>query len=160
MEHFVKYKYIVLCICAALFMQSCNWVKGKMGMPTSEDIEKMKIELQIKEQERLQREVEAQRVQDSIKNAQMVKAPVLEGYYVVLGSFKDYRNAEALDALLKKNGYSSQQVMLKNGFKMVVTGNYSSFGAAVKEMERIGEMDFCPYDMWIYAASQQLHTEE
>lgn len=144
----------------ALFMQSCDWIKGKMGMPTSEDIERMRIELQIKEQERLQKEAEAQRIQDSIKNAEVVKVPQMEGYYVVLGSFKDYTNAEVLDALVKKMGYSSRQVMLKNGFKMVVTGGYATFREALREMEKIGEKDFCPYDMWIYAASQQLHIEE
>lgn len=160
MEYLAKYKYAVICICAALVMQSCDWVKEKMGMPTSRDIEQMKIELQIKEQQRLEEEARARRIQDSIRNAQTMKVPALEGYYVVLGSFKDYRNAEALEALVKKNGYPAKQVLLKNGFKMVVVGGYGRFGEASRQMEIIGEMDFCPYDMWIYEASQGLHVEE
>ena len=159
MEYLAKCKYAVLCICAALFMQSCDWVKEKMGMPTSKDIEQMKTELQIKEQQRLEEEARAQRIQDSIRNAEVVKVPALDGYYVVLGSFKDYRNADALEALVKKNGYPAKQVLLKNGFKMVVVGGYSRYGEASREMGIIGEMDFCPYDMWIYEASQGLHEE-
>ena len=161
MKYLVKYKYVVLCICAALFMQSCDWVKGKMGMPTSKDIEQMKAELQLKEQQMLKEQERALKLQDSIMNAQQEqKAPVLEGFYLVLGSFKDYKNAESFEALVKKNGYPAQQVLLKNGYMMVVVGGYARFGEASKEMGIIGEKDFCPYDMWVYHPSQGLHQEQ
>ena len=161
MEYFSKCKYVVLSISVAIILQGCDWIKGQMGMPTSKDIEQMKLELQIKEQQRLHEEAEkARREQDSIMNAAKVAVPQLEGYFVVLGSFKDHRNAHALDSLVRGMGVASQQVLLKNGFKMVVVGSFGTFSAAVREMERIGDMDFCPYDMWVYGASQGLHQTE
>ena len=154
-------RYVVLMICSVLVLQGCDWVKGKMGMPTSEDIARMKLELQQLEELKAAEAARLQRVQDSLKVVEMEKEKELnnkiDGFYVVLGSFKDYRNADALEALVGKHGYTPQAIMLKNGFKMVAVGGFATFSQARKEMEKIGEKDFCPYDMWVYSASQGLH---
>ncbi len=153
-------KYFVPVVCAAIVMQGCDWVKGQMGMPTSEDIARMKVELQQQEAMKAAEAARLQREQDSLKAieaAKVVQANKVSGYYVVLGSFKDYRNADALEALVRANGYAPHTMMLKNGFKMVVVGGFGTFAQARNEMERIGDKDFCPYDMWVYSASQGLH---
>ena len=128
-------------------------------MPTSKDIEQMKTELQIKEQQRLEEEARAQRIQDSIRNAEVVKVPALDGYYVVLGSFKDYRNAEALAEFVKKQGYNPVQIPLKNGYMMVSLGQMETLPEAVRMMNDIEQKEECPYDVWIYSARQNLHTQ-
>ena len=155
-----RFRYIIVALCIMFVLQGCDMFRGMLGMPTSEDIELMKEELQAKQQEILQQQ-RAAFVEDSLRKVQEqadVK-PEIGGYHVIVGSFKDYRNADALEALVKKNGYPAKQVLLKNGFKMVVVGGYSRYGEASREMGIIGEMDFCPYDMWIYEASQGLHEE-
>ena len=100
MGYFAKYRYVAACICLALVLGGCDWVKGQMGMPTSEDIEKMKLELEQQELLAQQEAAREQRIRDSLKRVEELAAiPKVEGYYVVLGSFKDHRNAEALDKL-------------------------------------------------------------
>lgn len=162
MKYLARYRYIAFALCALLLLQGCDWVKSRMGMPTSEDIERMRIEIQQQEMERIAlQEAEARRIKDSLDlvAAEAAKKPSVEGFYVVLGSFKDYRNADALEALVKKHGYSPEKIMMKNGFMMVAIGGFGSFSKAYKEMEKIGEQDFCPYDMWVYGASQGLHQD-
>lgn len=160
MKYFVKIKFVAAVLCAVFVMQGCDWVKGQMGMPTSEDIARMKQELQLQQEQiaKAAEEARMQRMQDSIKAAQAeAQLQRVSGYYVVLGSFKDHRNADALEALVRKFGYGPETIMLKNGFKMVVVGGFSTYSQAYREMEKIGEKDFCPYDMWVYGASQGLH---
>ena len=151
---------MVLALCAVVVLQGCDWIKGQLGMPTSEDIERMKLEIQQQERERMAQEAaQAQRVKDSLAmvEAAAVRKPAVDGYYVVLGSFKVHKNADALEALVKKHGFSAEKILMKNGYMMVAIGGFSNFSQAHKELEKVGELDFCPYDMWVYAASQGLH---
>ena len=152
---------MVLALCAVVVLQGCDWVKGRLGMPTSEDIERMRIEIQQQERERMAQEAaREQMVKDSlamVEAAAAVQKPEVDGFYVVLGSFKVHKNADALEAQVKKYGYSAEKILMKNGYMMVAVGGFSSFSQAHKEMEKIGELDCCPYDLWVYAASQGLH---
>ena len=158
MKYIVELRYFALAFCAVLALQGCDWIKGKMGMPTSDDIASMKIELLQQQEREAQEAARMQRLQDSLKAVEAeAAANRVSGYYVVLGSFKDYRNADALVALVKANGYEAEAIMLKNGFKMVAVGGFSTHSDAYREMTAIGEKDFCPYDMWVYSASQGLH---
>ena len=152
---------MVLAICAVVVLQGCDWIKGQLGMPTSEDIERMRIEIQQQEMERMAQEAaRAQRVADSLALVEAAAAQhksAVDGFYVVLGSFKVHKNADALEAIVKKHGYSAEKILMKNGYMMVAIGGFSNFNQAYKELEKIGELDFCPYDLWVYAASQGLH---
>ena len=158
MKYIVELRYIALAVCAALLLQGCDWVKGKMGLPTSEEIARMKVELQQQQERETAEAARVQRLQDSIKAMEAEAAlHKVSGYYVVLGSFKDFRNADALVELVKGHGYAAEAIMLKSGYKMVAIGGFGTFSDAYREMEKIGEKDFCPYDMWVYSAAQQLH---
>lgn len=159
MRYLNRYRYIVLALCAVVILQGCDWIKGQLGMPTSKDIERMKLEIQQQESERLAQEAaREQRIRDSLAAMELaVQKPAVEGYYVVLGSFKVHKNAEAFGVLVDKHGYSSEKILMKNGYMMVAIGGFTSFSQAYGEMEKIGEQDFCPYDMWVYGASQGLH---
>ena len=152
---------MVLAICAVVVLQGCDWIKGQLGMPTSEDIERMRIEIQQQEMERMAQEAaRAQRVADSLALVEAAAAQhksAVDGFYVVLGSFKVHKNADALEAIVKKHGYSAEKILMKNGYMMVAIGGFSNFNQAYKELEKIGELDFCPYDLWVYSASQGLH---
>lgn len=161
MRYLSRYRYMVLALCAVIVLQGCDWIKGQLGMPTSEDIERMKLEISRQESERLAQEAaKAQRIKDSlalVEAAAAAQKPVVEGYYVILGSFKVHKNADALEVMVKKNGYAAEKILMKNGYMMVAIGGFSNFNQAYKELEKIGELDFCPYDLWVYSASQGLH---
>lgn len=161
MRYLSRYRYMALAICALVALQGCDWIKGQLGMPTSDDIERMKLEIQRQENERIAQEAaKVQRIKDSlamVEAAAAAQKPAVEGYYVVLGSFKVHSNADAFEALVKKNGYSAQKILMKNGYMMVAVGGFTTFNQAYRELEKIGELDFCPYDMWVYGASQGLH---
>ena len=160
MMYLSRYRYMVLALCAVVVLQGCDWIKGQLGMPTSDDIERMKLEISRQESERLAQEAaKARRIKDSLDMVEAAAAqkPAVEGYYVVLGSFKVHKNADTFEELVKKYGYSAEKILMKNGYMMVAVGGFTSFSQAYREMEKIGELDFCPYDMWVYGASQGLH---
>lgn len=157
-----RFRYILALLAAVLLLQGCDMVRGGLGLPTSKDIEQMKQELQEKEQQELQRLKELERaafVEDSIRQAQQVQHPEIQGYHVIIGSFKDYRNAEALMAFVKKQGYNPLQIELKNGYMMVSLGQMETLSSAVKLMEKIEQNEECPYDVWVYSSRQKLHKE-
>ena len=155
-----RFRYIIIALCIMFVLQGCDMFRGMLGMPTSEDIELMKEELQAKQQEILQQQ-RAAFVEDSLRKVQEqadVK-PEIGGYHVIVGSFKDYRNAEALAEFVKKQGYNPVQIPLKNGYMMVSLGQMETLPDAVRMMNDIEQKEECPYDVWIYSARQNLHTQ-
>ena len=152
----------ILALLAVVFvMQSCDWVRGGLGMPTSEDLALMKDEIAARE---LQAALEQQReayVQDSIAKVevQVEQSAKIEGYHVIIGSFRDHRNAESMEAFVKKQGYNPLQIELKNGFMMVSLGQMETLQDAVGLMTGILNKEECPYDVWVYSARQKLHKE-
>lgn len=127
-------------------------------MPTSEEIEQMKIELQ--EQERaLQEEarVREQMVQDSLERVMQAQKSEVEGYYLVLGCFKERSNADAMYEKLIKKGCSAKQIEMQIGYTMVAIGGYRTFTEAYEVLFSIGEDDICPYDVWVYDSKDGLH---
>lgn len=155
MEYFAKLKYAAVCALAALVLQGCDWVKGQMGMPTSGDIERMKVEL-LQKEEMEREEARKKALQDSLRNA-LPEVEAVGGYHVIIGSFKEYGNADALAEQMEKLGYKPQKIELKIGYMMVSLGGHATLQEAVAQMEKVGELDLCPYDVWVYGASQGLH---
>ena len=154
-------KFILAVLAAAFIMQGCDWVRGGLGLPTSEDLARMKDEIAAREQQMVLQQQREAFVQDSIAKAAALEQKVepVAGYHVIIGSFKDYRNAEALMAFVKKQGYNPVQIELKNGYMMVSLGQMETLSAAVKLMEKIEQNEECPYDVWVYSSRQKLHKE-
>ena len=163
MERIVKYRYIYATLAILILLQGCDMIRGGLGMPTSEDIALMKRELALKEQEQLLKQQRAEFVADSIKKAQQEQEKgeenKVEGYHVVIGSFKDHRNADQLAAFVKKQGYKPQLIPLKNGYMMVTLGSNGRLRDAVGQMESILSKEECPYDVWVYWAGKNLHVQ-
>ncbi len=156
--------YISVMLAAVILLQGCDMVRGGLGLPTSDDIEQMKRELLEKEQQELLKQQELERaafVEDSIiqaQQAQQTVAPV-RGYHVIIGSFKDFRNAQHLADFVATQGYSPLQIPLKNGYMMVSLGEKEHLYEAVQLMESISSKEECPYDVWVYSSKQNLHIE-
>ena len=147
---------------AVCILSGCDWVKKQLGMPTSEDVARLKRELDMKELRlrQIQDSIEAVRL-DSIKREQeknLIPYVTLDKkYYIIMGSFKVISNAEMLKANLEKAGYSPIRIALQNGFDMVALAGFNSYPEALQELENIGDNDLCPYDVWIYNVDQNLH---
>lgn len=157
-----KIRAFVCMLMAVCVLSGCDWVKKQLGMPTSEDVAKLKMELELKElrQRQIADSIIAAKL-DSIRLAQeknVIPYITLDNkFYVIMGSFKVISNAEILKANLEKAGYSPVRIALQNGFDMVALAGFNSYQEAVREMEKIGDNDLCPYDVWIYDVSQNLH---
>ena len=121
----------------------------------------MKDEIAAREQQRVLEQQREAFVQDSIAKAEALlqQGVAIEGYHVIIGSFKDYRNAEATMAFVKGLGYNPVQIELKNGYMMVSLGQMETFKEAVLLMKKIESNEESPYDVWVYSARQKLHKE-
>ena len=154
--------YIAVGFAFLLIFTGCDWVKGQLGMATSEDIARMKLELEQKalREQMVKDSIERVRL-DSIKLAQQAKdmpyAKLDKQFYVVLGSFKKDFNAENMVKALEKAGYAPVRIALKNGFDMVAAVGCSTIQEAWEEIKRIEDSDLCPYDVWVYDIKQGLH---
>lgn len=152
-------------LCAAVLLctlSGCDWVKKQLGMATSEDIEKLRLEMeqQALREKRIKDSIETARL-DSIRLAEemaaMPYAKLDKRYYVIVGSFKEDSNAEVMQGQLQKMGYSPVRIPLKNGFDMVAVAGSDDIYEARKEIAKIEDNDVCPYDVWIYDVQQGLH---
>ena len=146
---------------AALLLTGCEWVKRQLGMPTSEDLAKLKMEMEQKElrERQIKDSIEAARL-DSLRLAQEKEIPYSKldkKYYVIMGSFKEVKNADILKAELEGIGYTPVRIALKNGFDMVALAGFDTYGQAAAEISKIEDNDLCPYDVWIYDVAQALH---
>lgn len=164
MKMSVKIRSFVCMLLAVCVLSGCDWVKKQLGMATSEDIERIRMELQMKElrEKQIKDSIEAARL-DSLRLEQeknvIPYGNLDKKFYVIMGSFKVISNAEVLKANLEKAGYSPVRIALQNGFDMVALAGFNSYSEALAEMDKIGDNDLCPYDVWIYSISQNLHKQ-
>ena len=161
---FASLKFVLLSLMAVCLLSGCDWVKRQLGMATSEDIARMKMELELKaaNEKRIKDSIETARL-DSLKRVveEMEKgmpyAKLDKQFYVVLGSFKKDFNAENMVNALNKAGYSPVRIALLNGFDMVAAVGCNTLQEACAELKKIEDNDLCPYDVWIYNIEQGLH---
>lgn len=142
--------------------QGCDCIRGQLGMPTSGEIERMKEQMRVKEEEERAALEREKFVQDSLARvAQQSAVKVVEGYHVIVGCFKDYSNADAMEKKMKDAGYNAMQIPLKNGYMMVSLGSLEKLGDAVRLMEKVSDDSRISYfdEIWVYGASQGLHKE-
>ena len=157
-------RFFAVGLVALVVFTGCDWVKSKLGMATSEDIARMKLELEQKmaREQRMKDSLEMVRL-DSIKLAQQAQdmpyAKLDKQFYVVLGSFKKDFNAQNMVKALEKAGYSPVRIALKNGFDMVAAVGCTTIQEAWAEIKKIEENDLCPYDVWVYNVGQGLHVQ-
>lgn len=164
MESSKKMKLFQPLLCmmlAAVLFSGCDWVKKQLGMATSEDIARLKLEMEQKalREKHIKDSIEAARL-DSLRlaqEAQMPYAKLDKQYYIIMGSFKKDFNAALMKEALEKLGYSPVRIPLKNGFDMVALAGFDSYKEAMQEIAKIEDNDLCPYDVWVYSVTQGLH---
>lgn len=155
---------LLIAIILITSLSSCDAVKGILGLATSKDIEKAKMELaeKAKRDKFIADSIAAIRL-DSLAKAEadsLAKIKMLDKrYYVIIGSFLEDANATDMINILKKEGYTPRLIPFKNGYKMVAAASSNSFNEARKMQDKIEYIDASPYDIWIYSVDQNLHVE-
>ncbi len=149
-------------VMAIVILSGCDWVKGKLGMATSEDIERMKIEMEQKalRERRIADSIERLRL-DSLRAAEeaLQKRGLEKRFYVIMGSFKESANVGVMESEISKLGYKPVTIPLKNDFVMVALGGYDTLEEACAEVGKVEKDNLCPYDVWVYDVNQGLHEE-
>lgn len=164
----------MLLAAAAMFMLTgCDFFRKIAGRPTSAEIEEMRIEKLRVEEERLQADLarlqsEKQAVEDSIEALKLIRQQegtllnpsALGGlfttrlearYCVIVGAFRERRNAERLHKSASDAGYSPSLISFRNGLIAVGISPVNSLQEAMQAVRAVREEDFCPDDVWILA---------
>ncbi len=165
LQEMKAFRLVSTLLVALMLVTGCDFFRSLVGMPTSEDLEKMKQE--AVEQARKQRELDSVnrvRALEQEKARAAAQENLLDEsagrYHVILGSFKVEGNAEKMYALLEKNGYKPRVIKFNNGFEVVSVAAYDNYRDALRAMNDIMEYQFCPEDVWIYDIRQNMHARQ
>ena len=152
-------------------MTGCDFMRKLAGRPTSEDIEKIRVEKLLAEEAALKASLdslkaEKQSVQDSLDALELfvqqggtVLNPSRLGglyttklqykYYVIIGAFRTRSNAEALFTTAERAGYQPVLISFRNGLLAVGLSPVDECLSAVEVVKTIKREPFCPADVWI-----------
>ena len=166
-----KFAFIPLALCVLLAVTSCDFMRKLGGRPTSEDIEKARVEKLLAQEAALKASLdslkaEKQSVQDSIdalelfvqQGGTVLNPSKLGGlyttklqykYYVIIGAFRTRSNAEALFNKAESAGYKPVLISFRNGLLAVGLSPADECSNAMEMIKSIRQETFCPADVWI-----------
>ena len=140
-------------------VSSCDWIRARLGMPTSEELQQKQEQIIQDSLEKVAREQEARLEQlrlDSLAKIEAQKS-ALARYHVVLGSFIMDNNADRMMQKLPDLGYDPVRIEFKNGYSVISAYQTNSLSDAYNKMYKMFSLDITPYDVWVYDTNQQLH---
>ena len=156
-------RLISVLMASVLLFTGCDFFRSLVGKPTSEDMERMRLEAQLEAQKKKEQDSIA-RVNAMLEEEQRLLAQQnsLENtgrYHVVMGSFKVPENAQKMKQLLENKGYTSRIIQFNNGFDVVSAAHFNKFIEAVRTMDELIELEICPDDIWVYDRTKNLHKQ-
>ena len=181
-----KKSLFILLFFTALTFNSCDWVRVRLGMPTSQELQIRKEQARqdsIYQAEYLRHEWEQQqRLEDDLFDttapAQVETTPAstpaytpaytgsaapmdINRFHVVVGSFRESKNAIGMVKRLAERGYRPTELLFKNGFMVISAGSYAQLPEAITALHRMQSVDasLCPYDAYVYDMVQRRHVE-
>ena len=166
-----NFAFIPLVFCIMFTVTSCDFMRKLGGRPTSEDIEKARVERLLAQEAALKASLdslkaEKQSVQDSIdalelfvqQGGTVLNPSKLGGlyttklqfkYYVIIGAFSTRSNAEALFTKAETAGYKPVLISFRNGLLAVGLTPADECKNALEMIKSIKQEPFCPADVWI-----------
>ena len=142
----IKIFFVLLCILPSL--TSCDYIRRSLGKPTSEDINRIRLEQVVLEQARADSIARVQAVADSIKAAEAQSLTMR--YYIVVGSFKVDGNAQSLAEKLQVQGYDAMIMDFFKGMKSVAISGSNDKDAIDQELSRLKSDPDFKYDTVIF----------
>ena len=141
-------------------LNSCDWIRARLGMPTSEELQQKQEQIIKDSLEKVAREQEAARLEqhrlDSLAKEEAQKS-ALQRYHVVLGCFIMDNNADRMMKKLPEYGYEPVRLEFKNGYAVISAYQTNSLPEAYNKMYKMFSLDITPYDVWVYDTNQNLH---
>ncbi|HNR27262.1 MAG TPA: hypothetical protein PLR34_04275 [Bacteroidales bacterium] len=141
-------------------LNSCDWIRSRLGMPTSVELKQKKEQIIKDSLDKLAREQEAARLEqfrlDSLARIEAEKE-ALKRYHVVLGSFIMDNNAKRMMETLTRLGYQPKRLEFRNGYSVISAYQSNSLSEAYNKMYTMFALDITPYDVWVYDTNQNLH---
>ena len=166
-----NFAFIPLVLCVLICVTGCDFMRKLGGRPTSEDIERARVERLLAEEAALKASLdslkaEKQSVQDSIdalelfvqQGGTVLNPSKLGGlyttklqykYYVIIGAFRTRSNAEALFNKAEAAGYKPVLISFRNGLLAVGLSPVDECCSAFEMVKAIKLEPFCPADVWI-----------
>lgn len=168
-------KFFILAL-AALSVISCDFVRTIAGRPTSAQLETIRQEKIAAEEARHQAVLDSmervrQHMADSLEaldrhlldSLTQAKGTILNPsklgglyttkleakYCIVVGAFKERRNAERKLQQCNDAGYTATIVSFRNGFNAVAICPSDSLNETLKTIKQIRGTGICPKDCWI-----------
>jgi CO dehydrogenase nickel-insertion accessory protein CooC1 len=148
-------RLIILAIAAVTVFSGCEYLKKKGFFGNKKDmaktIEMLQKELQedsiryAAEIEKLKQDAQA-RI-DSILNGTKQEDPY-QNYYVIIGGFRNAKNAEALSIKTSEAGYNSLIIDARNGFQLVSAYGGDEMQATISMLHEV-QAKLNP-EAWIY----------
>ena len=83
-----------------------------------------------------------------------------DGFYAVIGSFKNESNAQYLYNSISASGTPVEIVKMKNGFTAVMICHGATYDEAYRGMREFYQDKKCPEGIWIYNTAKKLHIEQ
>ena len=167
----MRHSILILVLAHIVLFTGCDTFRRLAGRPTSAEIEAKREAIMARREAEHQahldslRKVEKQiadslAVIDSLRTMNVnVMNPQEKGglsatrlehkYYVIVGSFVDRGNAEALCGTAEKNGYPALMIDFRNGFTAVGVCPADSIVTAYDSLKKVREEAFCPEGVWI-----------
>lgn len=138
-------KFILTILCCTLIVSGCDFVRRSLGKPTSEDINRIRLEkvaLEAARADSLARVEAAEKaVLDSLKA--MEDANRIRRYYILVGSFKVVENADRLAEKLQSDGFDVHCFNISEGMTSVaICGNDDIEAITEKIKELKSDPDF------------------
>ena len=166
-----NFAFIPLALCVMLALTGCDFMRKLGGRPTSEDIEKVRVEKLLAEEAALKASLdslkaEKQSVQDSIdalelfvqQGGTVLNPSKLGGlyttklqykYYVIIGAFRTRTNAESLFSRAEAAGYQPVLISFRNGRMAVGLCPSNNIKDAFEGLKKVKQESFCPSDVWV-----------
>lgn len=168
-------RFFILAV-AALPVISCDFVRTIAGRPTSAQLETIRQEKIAAEEARHQAVLDSmervrQHMADSLEALELhlldsltqAKGTILNPsklgglyttkleakYCIVVGAFKERRNAERKLKQCNDAGYTATIVSFRNGFNAVAICPSDSLNETLKTIKQIRGTGICPKDCWI-----------
>lgn len=163
---------LLLMLAVVLLTTGCDFLRALAGRPTSADIDAKRIQIMKAEEAALQarldsiRIVEEKVVADSLSALDSLQSQgviltdasrlggivcdtVSSRYHIVIGVFKDRKNAQKLVRQAEAGGYPAQ--MMESGRGMIAVGVCPSdrIARTYSDLCRLRMESFCPKDSWI-----------
>lgn len=152
------FKILSILLACSMLLSGCDFFRSMLGKPTSEEINQIRMEKEAAAAAWRDSLARVKAAGDSLAQAvQTTNTPLDAKYYVMMGCFKIHDNAVNFKSFLERKGYTVYVFDFKNGYEAIAIYGSDDYADAYRVMDKTMETGFCPYDIWIYDASTNLH---